>query len=166
MSITPTTNTNFQKVLNVGANIAVGAVTLVGVVGLTAKTVALVAKPVFAKLATSALASKIGGSTVVAILGGPVGWALFGLATLVGTVYIGYKLYQAYKAHEAEEKIATAALTPLNKADPRLDVTNSDHRGSSSRENKGVRVTYGTLNEIPSDDEDDTMPVNLNAVAT
>ena len=164
MPVTPTNNTTFQNVLNAGKNIAAGTATLVGAVGLTAKTVALVAGPVFAKFATSALGGKLAGSTVVAILGGPIGWGLFGLAALIGTAYFGYKVYQAYQDHKKEEEIFNLAFTPVTKIDPRNNPNANVDKNRSLLPNS-TDTTAGNLSQIEEDDDgkDVTIPENLKA---
>jgi hypothetical protein len=90
-------NNNFtvKDVLNAGKDLAIGALTIVA-------TVALVAKPIFATLGTPAVATKVGAALGLGLLGGPVGWAIFGTVALVGAVYFGHKLYQTLKSTEKD----------------------------------------------------------------
>lgn len=97
-------NLTVKDVLNAGKDLAIGALTIVA-------TVALVAKPIFATLGTPAVATKVGAALGLSLLGGPIGWAIFGTVALVGAVYFGHKLYQTIKLTEITPN-QTRKLTP------------------------------------------------------
>ena len=69
-------NLTIRDVLDAGKDLVIGALTLTA-------TVALVVKPIFATLGTPAVATKLGAALGLGLLGGPIGWAIFGRSSLV-----------------------------------------------------------------------------------
>ncbi|MDP1609217.1 MAG: hypothetical protein Q8L98_07890 [Chlamydiales bacterium] len=113
-------NSAIKKVLDAGKDLVIGALTIVA-------TVALVAKPIFATLGTPTIGTKVGAALGLSLLGGPIGWAIFGTVALVGAVYFGHKLYQTLK-------------TP--KSDDMRDETKVTQNKKTKSENAQLKQTY------------------------